>query len=53
MRLIALAIISITVLELAALREGINGTVFTMSVGVVAGLAGLATKRPKIFKEIY
>ncbi len=46
------AIICITILECVALYKGINGTVFTLVVGIIAGLAGLATKTPKILEKI-
>lgn len=49
---VVVAIICITILEGIALSKGINGTYFTLVVGAVAGLAGLATKRPKILERV-
>ena len=44
------AIVCLTVLELMALYKGINGSLFTIIVAVVAGLAGLVIPTPKILK---
>ncbi len=44
------AIVCLTLLELAALYKGINGSLFTIIVAVVAGLAGLVLPTPKILK---
>ncbi len=51
-KLLITAIICITALEITALLKGVNGTQLTMIVGVIAGLAGLATKTPKIMQKI-
>lgn len=51
MKIVIVAIVGIVIMELVALGLGYNGTILTTSVGAVAGLAGLATKRPKIFRE--
>ena len=51
MKVIITAIICITILEAIALYKGINGALLTTIVGVVAGMAGLATKRPKILQK--
>ena len=50
--IIITAIVCITFLEIIALLMGYNGTLLTIIVGVIAGLAGLATKPPKIMKNI-
>ena len=47
---IVVAIICIAGLEALALMKGHNGVLLTMSVAAIAGLAGLATKRPKILR---
>ncbi len=44
------AIVCLTLLELAALYQGINGSLFTIIIAVVAGLAGLVLPTPKILK---
>ena len=45
------AIICITILESVALKLGFNGAILTTVVALIAGLAGLATKRPKILQN--
>ena len=49
-KIIALSIICITILEVIALIKGFNGTLLTTTVAIIAGLAGLATKRPKLLR---
>ncbi len=44
------AIVCLTLLELAALYKGINGSLFTIIVAVIAGLAGWVMPTPKILK---
>ena len=44
------AIICLALLECVALLSGINGTLFSLTVAIIAGLAGLATPTPKILK---
>ena len=44
------AIACLTLLELAALYKGINGSLFTIIIAVIAGLAGLVLPTPKILK---
>lgn len=51
MKAIITAIVGITLIEIYALSLGFNGTLLTSVVAVVAGLAGLATKRPKILGD--
>ena len=48
--IIITGIICITILEGVALWKGINGAMLTTVVAVIAGLVGLATKRPKLLK---
>ena len=45
------AIVCLTLLECVALLKGINGTLFSFIIAVIAGLAGLVTPPPKILKE--
>ena len=52
MKTILVAIVCITAIELVALAKGVNGTILTLVVGTVAGLGGLATKRPNIIKRL-
>ena len=49
---IIIAIICITALEALALYLGYNGSILTIAVGIIAGLAGLATKTPKILQKV-
>ena len=51
MKIIIIVIVGLTVLETIALLKGINGEVLRVTIALIAGLAGLATKRPKIFRE--
>ena len=44
--IIITAIISITILETIALMNGINGSILTIVIAAIAGLGGLAIKRP-------
>ena len=47
---IVIAILCITGLELMFLSKGHNGAIFTLVVAAIAGLAGLATKTPRILE---
>ena len=47
---IVTAIISLTIIQLAAMYYGINGTLRTVIVGIVAALAGFAFPSKKILK---
>ena len=38
----------LTILEITALLCGINGTVFTMVIGVIAGLLGWTLPQPQL-----
>ncbi len=49
-RIVIIAIICITLMEINALANGINGWLLNVSIATVAGLAGLITKTPKILK---
>ena len=49
MKIILYAITLIAILEGTALWLGINGNLLRISIAAIAGLAGLATKRPKVF----
>lgn len=44
---IPLAIISLLILELVALLKGVNGTLFSLVVAVIGGLAGYKIKEKK------
>jgi hypothetical protein len=44
------AIVSLALLECVALTNGINGTLYSVIIAVIAGLGGLVTEKPKIFK---
>lgn len=39
------AIVGLTIMEVAALHYGVNGTVFTLVVAAVAGLGGYSIRR--------
>ena len=41
------AIIALVILECAALFAGINGTVFTLVIGAIAGIAGYEIGKAK------
>ena len=43
---VMLAIVCITILEVFALRAGINGTMFTIVVAIIAGLGGYLVPSP-------
>ena len=45
-----IAIICIAGLETIALLKGINGNLLRITIAAIAGLAGLATKRPKVLR---
>ncbi len=44
------AIICIALLEVVALLKGVNGNMLRIVIAAIAGLAGLATKRPKVLR---
>ena len=45
-RIIIAAMVAITILECVALLNGVNGTILTMAVAVIAGLAGFLMPSP-------
>ena len=47
---VGLAILCITVVEIIAIRNGINGTALTLAIGAIAGLGGYEAKH--IFEKI-
>jgi len=46
-KIVLVAIICLTVLEVVALMKGINGTLLTMVIALIAGLSGWITPIPK------
>jgi|TARA_R100000093_G_scaffold21476_2_gene12246 hypothetical protein len=52
MKIVIVSVICITILMSIALLMGINGTLLTTSVGVIAGLTGLATKTPRMLEKV-
>ena len=46
--IIITGIICITILELFALGEGINGMLLTAVIGVIAAIVGVAVPTPKV-----
>ena len=44
--IVIVAILSIVLLDVIALSNGINGTLFTLCVAVIAGLAGYTIPSP-------
>ena len=51
-KIIIIAIICIALLEVIALRLGINGNMLRIVIAAIAGLAGLATPAPELLKKI-
>ena len=49
--IIITGIFCLTVLEIFALRNGINGTVFTIVVAIIAGAIGVTIPTPKILNR--
>lgn len=45
------AMVCLTLLGCVAMLVGMNGTLFSFIVAVIAGLAGLITQTPKWLKE--
>ena len=45
------AIICLCILEIVALYMGIDGTLFTIVIAAIAGLAGWTIPQPKFLKE--
>jgi len=48
--IIITGLLCITALGLVALLNGINGTLFTIVVGVIAAAMGVSVPRPKVFR---
>tara|TARA_Y100000310_G_C20702423_1_gene831076 strand:+ start:424 stop:591 length:168 start_codon:yes stop_codon:yes gene_type:complete len=46
-RIIIAVVICITALEAFALSKGINGTILTLSIGILAGIGGLSLPQLK------
>ncbi len=44
-------LICITLLEAWAIYNGINGTILTIVIAIIAGAIGVTIPTPKIFKE--
>ena len=50
-RIIICIIISITIIEIYALSQGINGTILTITIGVLGTIGGVAIPKEKIIKN--
>lgn len=50
-RIIAVAIVGLTVIEVAAMFNGINGALRTVVVGAIAAMAGLVIPFDKYIKK--
>jgi len=48
-RIAITAIIVIGVIECMALLQGVNGTMLSGAIGIIAGIGGLSINKPKIF----
>lgn len=48
-RIAITSIIVIGVIECVALVQGVNGVLLSGAIGVIAGIGGLLTTKPKIF----
>jgi len=49
-RIVVSAILGITIIEVIALLKGINGTLLTIVVGIIAGIGGYVTPNNIITK---
>ena len=49
-RIIIAAISAITIIEVTALSFGVNGTMLSIVIAAIAGLAGLSLEKPKFLK---
>jgi len=47
-RIVCMGLICLTGLEIYALSQGINGTILTIVVGIIAGVIGFTLPQPKI-----
>ncbi len=50
-KIILAVIAAITILEIYALSQGINGVLLTTVIGVLAMFAGLVVETPKVFRK--
>lgn len=50
-KIIVCGIVCLTILEIAALMNGINGTLFTIIVAVIAAAIGVTIPTPKFIKD--
>lgn len=46
-KIVITAIVCLTILEIIALHNGINGTLLSLVIGIIAGLAGWTIPTPK------
>lgn len=49
--IVVVAILAVTGLEIAALYKGFNGTILSVSLAIIAGLAGLSLPQLKLIKD--
>ena len=50
-KVLSVGIVCITVLEIYALSQGINGIVLTAVIAVIAGVLGITIPTPKLYKQ--
>ena len=50
-RIVVTALVCITVLEIYALSQGINGVQLAIVIGAICTVAGIAIPRPKLFRR--
>jgi len=50
-RIVVTGMICITVIELFALSEGMNGVLLTIVIGIIAAACGIAVPKHKVYKE--
>jgi len=50
-KIVITALICITIIELYALHQGMNGTILSLVLALIAGLAGLILPTPKILQK--
>lgn len=50
-RIIITALICLTLIEICALFNGINGTALTVIVGIIAGAIGISIPKEKLIKN--
>jgi len=49
-KVLCTGLVCLTALEFGALIQGINGTLFTMVIAIIAGAIGVTLPRPKFIK---